>query len=319
MSLYRIPTMCVTNQKGGVGKSMFAGVFSSYSVVERHTNTLLIDVDLQANTSDRWVGMDDDPRATGGQLPPRHPAYDGDADLVERSSIADIYYGKAVLPHSTYINKANGYPANLDVIVAHPDLLERVVSEYDNKSKKIGPLIIDRLREFIHSEAVAEEYQLVVLDTGPGRNPVFRSALRAATHACIPFEAEDQSIQGVNAMLQVCESENFARTDEDQLVNIGCFANKVRQVNLHEDVLDTLYENVNEAMFPRELYFPLSIKFPQTRGLSKRRNRKVKRLHQSIFELPQNDPVRIQTTAVCEYVYNRIFASSHSLREAAVS
>src|SRR5690606_27413262 len=170
-------------------------------------------------------------------------------------SIADIFYGKAVLPHRTYICEENGFEHSVDVMVGHPALLETINTEYDNTSGKIATQIINRLGEFLHMEDVAETYDLIILDTGPSRNPIFRSAVRAATHAIIPFEPEEKSLQGINAMLQVIQSENFSRSDDHQLNLIGLCPNKVRgNTNIHRSTLEMLHRELGGIMFPADVY-----------------------------------------------------------------
>ncbi|NIB40737.1 ParA family protein [Pseudomaricurvus alkylphenolicus] len=292
---YNSTVLAVLNQKGGVGKTTVASIIAEYAALYSKRHVLVVDLDMQCNSSDYWVGMETAPQATGGQLPPAHPEFDGDPDLEERSSIADIFFGKAVLPHSTYINEDNGFKFSVDVMVGHPALLERVNTEFDNASGKIASEIINRLGEFLHMPEVAETYDLIILDTGPSRNPIFRAAVRAATHAIIPFEPEEKSIQGINAMLQVLHSENFSRTDEDQLKLVGLCPNKVRSnTKIHKGTLNMLHEELGNAMFPEDIYLPQSTAFPERdlKGITPK----------SIYEIPPSHTARKKSEVVGEYV-----------------
>jgi chromosome partitioning protein len=285
MFSYKSNVLAVLNQKGGVGKTTVASVIAEYAAIVAKKNVLVVDLDMQCNSSDYWVGMESAPQATGGQLPPLHPDYDGDPDLDSRSSIADIFFGKAVLPH---------------VMVGHPSLLERINSEFDNASGKISSMIIDRLGEFLHMDDVASTYDLIILDTGPSRNPIFRSAVRAATHAIIPFEPEEKSLQGINAMLQVIQSENFSRSDADQLKLIGLCPNKVRaNTNIHRSTLEMLHQELGKVMFPEDVYLPQSTAFPERdlKGISPR----------SIFQISAQHAAHKQSSAVGAYVTKHIF------------
>lgn len=293
--------LAVLNQKGGVGKTTVCSVIAEFAAIRAGKNVLVIDLDMQCNSSDYWVGMETAPQATGGQLPPRHSDFDGDPDLEERSSIADIFFGKAVLPHQTYISEDNQlFQANVDIMVGHPALLERINTEYDNASGKIASEIINRLGEFLHMPEVTETYDLIILDTGPSRNPIFRAAVRAASHAIIPFEPEEKSIQGINAMLQVIQSENFARSDEDQLKLVGLCPNKVRSnTNIHRGTLDMLHRELGAIMMPKDIYLPQSTAFPERdlKGISPR----------SIFQIPATHTARVHSTAMGEHVLGKIF------------
>lgn len=299
MNTYNAKVLAVVNQKGGVGKTTLVSVISEYMSIIQGKNVLIADLDMQCNTSDGLVGMQVAPQHSGGQLPPLHPDYDGDPLLEERSSIADIFYGKAVLPHPTYINKDNGYPANVDVMVGHPGLLELINTEHDNRSGNIATKIVNRLAEFLHLPEVAEEYDLIILDTGPSRNPIFRAAIRAATHIVIPFEPEEKSIQGINAMIQIMQAENFSRPDNDQIIPVGLCPNKVRKTKLHTGSLDAIYENLPKLAFPRGVHLPLSTAFPERdlKGISPK----------SIYQISQDHAARRLSEAVGEFVYQSIF------------
>ncbi len=300
MLTYRSKILAVLNQKGGVGKTTVASVIAEYAAIVANKNVLVVDLDMQCNSSDYWVGMESAPQATGGQLPPLHPDYDGDPDLDSRSNIADIFFGKAVLPHPTYIQAENGFKHTVEIMVGHPALLERINSEYDNSSGKIAALIIDRLGDFLHMDDIAKTYDLIILDTGPSRNPIFRSAVRAANYAIIPFEPEEKSLQGINAMLQVIQSENFSRGDDTQLNLIGLCPNKVRSnTNIHRSTLEMLHQELGGIMFPAEVYLPQSTAFPERdlKGISPR----------SIFQISAQHVARKQSASVGSYVMNYIF------------
>lgn len=297
---YRSKILAVLNQKGGVGKTTLAAVIAEYAAINGGKNVLVIDLDMQCNSSDYWIGMESDPTATGGQVPPRHVDFDGDPDLSERSSIADIFYGKAVLPHKTYICRENGFAHEVDVMVGHPALLESINTEFDNASGKIASQIINRLGDFLHMPDVAETYDLIILDTGPSRNPIFRAAVRAATHAIIPFEPEEKSLQGINAMLQAIQSENFSRPSGRELDLIGLCANKVRpNTNLHRGTLAMLQEQLHDIMLPEDTYLPQSTAFPERdlKGISPR----------SIFAIPASHAARIAAERVGSYAMARLF------------
>lgn len=298
---YNSKVLAVVNQKGGVGKTTVASIIAEYAAIHTNKQVLVVDLDMQCNSSDYWVGMESKPQATGGQVPPIHPDYDGDPDIEERSSIADIFFGKGVLAHTTYICAKNGFENSVEVILGHPALLERINSEFDNASGKIATQIVNRLGDFLHMPEVSESYDLIILDTGPSRNPIFRSAIRAATHTIIPFEPEEKSLQGINAMLQVIQSENFSRSSSDQLILIGLCPNKVRaNTNIHRNTLGMLQAELSSVMFPEEIFLPQSTAFPERdlKGISPR----------SIFQIQTTHPARTHSFNVGKYVIDRVFS-----------
>ncbi len=302
----------IFNQKGGVGKSLVSTILAEYAAIKAHMNVLCVDLDLQCNSSDYWVGMENSPQSAGGQLPPIHPEYvEGDPDFVgiePRSTIADTFYGKEILPYETYINPKNGFKGKVDCLLGHPALLEKINTEFSNESGQIETKVINRLKEVLFNEYIGEEYDLVVLDTGPSRSPIFRSAIRCATHALVPFEPEEKSLQGINAMIQVIQSENFSRSDEEQLDLIGLIPNKVRiNTKLHKSTLDMLQERLSNIMLPQDLYLPHSTAYPE---------RDIKGINpKSIFQISKQHTALKHSETLCNHILNTIFGKSNITRK----
>lgn len=303
----KYPYICgIFQQKGGVGKSLLSSILAEYASIKAHMNVLVVDLDMQCNSSDYWVGMESSLQSTGGQLPPIHPdwvANDPDYEGIEqRSTIADTFYGKEILAYETFINPNNGFKGKVDCLLGHPALLEKINTEFSNKSGQIEAKVINRLKEVLFNEFVGSEYDLVVLDTGPSRNPVFRSAIRCATHALIPFEPEEKSMQGINAMIQVIQSDNFSRDDEDQLNLIGLVPNKVKKnTKLHKSTLDMLHKQLSSIMLPRDLYLPNSTAFPE---------RDLKGINpKSIFQISKHHTALQHSESLCKYILSEIFGT----------
>lgn len=298
MIAYKLPVCAILNQKGGVGKTTVSAVLAEYAALRLGLRVLLADLDMQCNSSDYWVGMDPAPNAPGGQLPPKHPEWDGDDDVEERSSIADTFFGRGALPYPTFIRGDDG-GGMVEVLLGHPERLERINSEYDNASGRIDTEVVHRVAAVIHQDGVRESYDLVILDTGPSRNPVFRAALRAATHAVIPFELEEKSLQGINAMLQALSSENFARTPENDVHLIGLLPNKVRRrTNIHAGTMAMLREELPGVLCPDDIWLPHSAAYPE---------RDVKGVRpKSIFQIAPSHHARQRAEHVGEYVLKAV-------------
>jgi chromosome partitioning protein len=306
---YRTKVLAVVNQKGGVGKTTVVSVLGEFGGLhwqvaegkkKRDARILIVDLDMQCNTSDYFVGMEAAPQVRGGQLPPKHPDFDGSDEYKERSTIADIFDGLLVLPHVVQL-KSKIKNVEIDVIVGHPKELEEINEKFDRASGEIDRKVVNRLGQLLHSESVADYYDLVILDTGPSRNPTFRAALRAATHAVVPFEPEEKSLQGVNSMAQAIASENFNRKkSEVKLKVVGLLPNKVRiGVQLHKDIINKITKNLSSLAMPEGVFLPLSIAFPK---------RDVKGARpKSIFDLRASDNARKKSIEVCEYIYNSVF------------
>jgi chromosome partitioning protein len=299
---YNSIVLTVMNSKGGCAKSTTSTILAEYFALIKGKKVLLIDLDQQANTSDLWVGMDRNEH--NEQVPPIHPEYDISIDLgifEPRSSIGDIYFGKEVFSHETFIksddNKKGG---SVEVIMSHPDILEKVNSEVDNKSGHMEKRIINRLKEFLHDDSVSPNYDIIILDTGPTKSPLFRSCIRAATHIIIPTELEAKSIQGIDTLTTIIEHENSGRKVSDELKIVGLIASKVRMnTNLHKSNFEFLHEKLPGIMPPKDIYMSLSSAFPERdlRNINPR----------SIFNISKKHNARIQSEALGDYVNKKIF------------
>src|SRR5438477_9473459 len=100
--------------KGGEGKTTNTIMLAEYAALIMELNTLIIDMDPQANLSGRYIRMEYDPAYKGGKIPSIHPDYEPekDNDWNGRSGIANIFYGEEVIPYPTAIK-------NLELLPAH--------------------------------------------------------------------------------------------------------------------------------------------------------------------------------------------------------
>ena len=292
----KIPVLAIANHKGGIGKTTLSTLLAEYASIVAKKNVLLIDLDMQCNTSELWVGLDED----NSSLPKKHPDFDGDPEVNERSSIADIYYGKGVLPWETYISEKNGYSNYVDVMVGHSVLLEKINSEFSNDSGKIEDKVINRLKEFLDMPELSNLYDLVIIDFSPSKSLIFRSGIRSCNYLLVPFEPEMKSLQGVNSMLQIHQTENYTRSEADELKMIGLCPNKVRlSTNVHKSTLDLLHTKLGKVMFPKDIYLSLSSAIPDRdiTGVSPK----------SIFDISKSHIAYKQSMKIGKYVMNKIF------------
>ena len=298
---YKNSVLAVINQKGGVGKTTIAAIIAEYAAVILHKHVILVDLDVQCNSSDYWVGMDPAPNKTGGQEPPKHPMWEPEVGFLERSTIADIFTGQEVMPYETFVSEEAGYKGSVDVLLGHPAKLEEICSAYDNASGLNEVKIVNRLGELLHSDILSEVYDLVIVDTGPSRNPLFRAAMRSATDVVIPFEPEEKSIQGINAMLQARKSENYSRSGVDNHINlVGLLPNKVKTgTNLHDNILATIRDRLPRAALPKDVFLSNLVAFPErdVKGISPR----------SIFQISEKQKARQQATRVGSYILDSVF------------
>jgi len=290
-----IPILASMNQKGGSGKTTVIGLLAEYFALICGLRVLLIDLDMQCNTSDQWVGMDSSPDSVGGQLPPVHPDYDPNIGVSERSSIADIFYAKPVLPYPSWLTEETTGSGSVEVMCGHPELLEDINLRFTTKDGSIDERVLNRLKDFLHLEDLQSYYDVILLDTGPSRNPIFRAAMRAASHIVIPFKPEEKDIQGINAMLQIIRQENFSRPKQ-KLQLIGLLPNMVRKTSLHDANLMALSNKT--TLFPEKSWLNMLTAFPE---------RDVKGIRpKSIFELPKSSPAYKQAFEMASFVQTNL-------------
>ena len=144
-----IPIISATNQKGGVGKTLSVGLLAEWFALIKHKRVLLCDLDMQCNSTDQWVGMELAPNVIGGQLPPRHPDYNPEWGVNERSTIADIFYGTPILPYTSWLNPDNLATScgSVDVMCGHPQKIEDVNLAFNRTDGQLDQKVHNRLFE----------------------------------------------------------------------------------------------------------------------------------------------------------------------------
>lgn len=167
----------VFNQKGGVGKSTITCNLAAISA-HQGMRTLVVDLDPQGNTTQYLLGKG--------------------ADQLE-TTLADFF-------DQTLNFKLNPKPtdafvqatpfANLHVMPSDPGL-EELQGKLESRYK------IFKLRDAL--DELADDYDLVYIDTPPALNFFTRSALIAAQRCLIPFDCDEFSRRALYALLQNVE------------------------------------------------------------------------------------------------------------------
>lgn len=236
----------VANAKGGVGKTTLAinlairAACGEIPEVDPGKSILICDMDAQQNTSQTLLQMEK-AGANDYLLPPIHPDYDPeeDFDWDGRSSSTEIYYDNDVVPYPTVFSKLDVLPANGD----HLELFQNLTKNVTDKN--LLEQICEHFRKFIDDPDVAEEYDMIVFDTPPGKNFITIPVFRAATDILMPFKPEGFSVEGLAKMKASIEKENEYR---DTPVKIsGMVPNLVKRNNKHRDTLLGLHNNPEVA------------------------------------------------------------------------
>lgn len=155
-------TLCVVNQKGGVGKTTTAVNLSAALAIAGH-KTLLLDMDPQCN-------------ATGalGKAPTEGHALISDAAITENIFASDIEK-LDLLPGSRTF-------ADVDKL-AHSEETETA-----------------RVRK--HLDSVSDDYDFLVLDCPPSVGPLTQTALVASTEVLMPIQCEFFAMEGLTQLIQ---------------------------------------------------------------------------------------------------------------------
>ena len=98
----KIKVVVFLNNKGGVTKTTTTSLYAEYASLIQGKRVLIIDFDGQCNLTSQWIGHE---MINGEREPIVNPDIE-DADLAEynrRSSITDIFRGKAVETYLTQI------------------------------------------------------------------------------------------------------------------------------------------------------------------------------------------------------------------------
>jgi chromosome partitioning protein len=285
------------NNKGGVGKTTCSRTMAEYLTLVCKKKVLAIDFDPQCNFSNRFIQMEVDTTSKEGRMPPIHPDYDPtdpeDNNWDGRSSIAEIFYGKNVVPYPTYIE-------NLDLAPAYGyKLLE---AEAVRKSEVIEK-VHKRLAEFLNGEDVQEEYDAVVIDTAPSKGPLTISVIKAATHIVIPSVMEEQVIEGVYGMMQLWMQESSSRTKDNPLNLVGILPTLFKKNTiLHRDMLDSLSNNKELGKYILPVKISNKIVYPELDSQNAN--------PRSIFGITQKKSMEEREEAIntFECIAGRIFA-----------
>ena len=163
----------VFNQKGGVGKSTITCNLAAISA-QQGLRTLVVDLDPQGNSTHYLLGQPGEALATTL------------ADFFDQTLNFKLNpKGTAEFVQATPF-------AGLSLMPSHP-ALEELQGKLESRYK------IYKLRDAL--DELADDYDVIYIDTPPALNFYTRSALIAANHCLIPFDCDDFSRRALYALL----------------------------------------------------------------------------------------------------------------------
>ncbi|MGE3919340.1 MAG: ParA family protein [Gammaproteobacteria bacterium] len=281
------------NNKGGVGKTKITTILAEYFSTILGKSVLGIDFDPQCNFSQLFLKMDLDPASPQGVMPPIHPEHDpNDTEFDDdgRSSIANIFFGRPFVPYPTRLKNFELAPGHADKLLQAEAVRRADVAEKVHK----------QLTLLLESPELQEAYDIILIDTAPSKGPLTVSVFKAATHILIPTVMEEQPIQGVYGMMQLWMQEATSRPKSKPLHLLGILPNMFdKQTSLHRNMLESLMESsaISKYIMPTKLGDRIVFAEVDTTSNSS----------QSIFDLPDSNPAKIEALKFCEYVTNKVF------------
>lgn len=159
-------TICIANQKGGVGKTTTAVNLSASLALAGH-RTLLVDIDPQASASS-GVGL---VRADG--IPTIYEVL-----LGEQPASAAV--------RSCAVESLSVLPSARDLIGAEIELVPMAAREH-------------RLREVLRQ--IVDAYELIIIDCPPSLGLLTINGLTAADALLVPLQCEYYALEGLSALL----------------------------------------------------------------------------------------------------------------------
>ena len=159
--------ICVTNQKGGVGKTTTAVNLAYYLAKDFKQKVLIVDFDPQGNATS-GLGVEK-------------------GDMV---GMSEVVLGQMALSKVIVETKFKG----LSVAPTSPTLANAEV-EMTGKQKKFT-----RLKEAIRE--VAEKYDFIIIDSPPSLSLLTVNGLIAADYLLLPVQTEFFALEGVGQLLE---------------------------------------------------------------------------------------------------------------------
>lgn len=160
-------TICIANQKGGVGKTTTSVNLASALATMKH-RVLLIDMDPQGNASS-GLGLK------------KHEGPD--------FNVYNVLIGESSLHEATQSTR-NEY---LRVVSANPDLVGAEIELVDMPQREY------RLKGAI--AAIANEYDYILIDCPPSLGLLTLNALTAADSFLVPLQCEYYALEGLSQLL----------------------------------------------------------------------------------------------------------------------
>ena len=213
--------IAVSNQKGGVGKTLVSYNLAACLSLDHGKKVLLIDNDPQANLSE-YLGYVPDGKPTLTDLI---------MDAVAGNSVNDKKFQSAVR-HNDATN-VDYIPSNINLANAETLMLTALSKE-------------TVLRRILSDEHIGG-YDYIIIDCLPSLGTLLINALTAADKVLMPVQTQKFSLDGLHTLMGLCSQVKAAINPKLEI--LGILPTMVERTTVSRTIYDSIVDQYESKMF----------------------------------------------------------------------